>query len=346
MSIESLADQAVAFSLPLAMHFRATDQRQGLVFSGPTGWGEFAPFHEYDDAIAGRWLAGALEMAFGNLPKTVRSEVPVNAIIPATDEVTAYELVQKAVKVHGIDTIKVKVAQAGQTLADDVARVRAVRSALVANGISAGKIRLDVNGAWTVDQAIGNLKALKEAANGIDYLEQPCATLPELADLRKVIDVPIAVDESVRLAEDLDVLAIKDAADILIVKAIPLGGVAISLRIIDRLELPVVVSGSMDSSVGLNSALHLAGSVPELYGACGLGTGALLALDLVHTTKLPENGVMSVSATEPDLDCLALAHALTDESVRSYWRSRMISAWYATAQNLVSPEVRLAVQTC
>jgi len=343
MSIESLADQAIAFSVPLAMQFRASAHREGLVFQGANGWGEFAPFAEYDDVIAGRWLAGALELAFGALPAPVRSEVPVNAIIPATDEATAYELVERAIKRSGISTIKVKVAQTGQSLSDDVARVRAVRSALSSNGLPDGKIRIDANGAWPLERAVTNLRRLDDAANGLDYVEQPCATLLEITQLRARTAVRIAVDEGLRLASDLDLLAIRDAADLLIVKSLPLGGVTQSLRLIDRIGLPVVVSGSMDTSVGLTSALYLAGNVPELYGACGVGTGPLLALDLVHATAVAHNGVMPVGRTNPDADCLAVAHALTTEQTRLAWRTRMINAWQASAKDLVSPEVKHAV---
>jgi len=346
MSIESLASGAVAFSVPLAMQFRSTQNREGLVFEGPSGWGEFAPFPEYNDVIAGRWLAGALEMAFGKFPELVRDEVPVNAIIPATDEMTAYEMVERAIKRSGISTVKVKVAQAEQTLADDVARVRAVRSALSNNGIASGKIRLDVNGGWSLARAQKELNILVDAANGLDYVEQPCASLIDLKKLRTQTDVRIAVDEGLRLASEFDVLAIRDAADILIVKSLPLGGVVQTLRLIDRIGLPVVVSGSMDTSVGLASSLFLAGSVNELYGACGVGTGPLLALDLVHTTKLAQNGVMAVERTNPESDCLAVAHALTSELQQTSWRTRLINAWYASAQDLVSPEVKHAVSAC
>lgn len=346
MSIESLANEAVAFSVPLAMQFRSTQNREGVVFQGPSGWGEFAPFPEYDDVIAGRWLAGALEMAFGKFPKLVRDEVPVNAIIPATDEMTAYELVERAIKRSAISTVKVKVAQVGQTLSDDVARVRAVRSALSSNGVSDGKIRLDVNGGWSLERAQKDLNTLVDAANGLDYVEQPCESLSDLKALRAQTDVRIAVDEGLRLASEFDVLAIRDSADVLIVKSLPLGGVVQALRLIDRIGLPVVVSGSMDTSVGLASSLFLAGSVNELYGACGVGTGPLLALDLVHTTNLAHNGVMKVERTNPDLDCLAVAHALTTESQQANWRSRIVNAWYASAQDLVSPEVKHAVLAC
>lgn len=346
MSIEVLADEALAFSVPLAMAFRSTQNREGLVFQGPSGWGEFAPFPEYDDAIAGRWLAGALEMAFGKLPKLVRNQVPVNAIVPATDEMTAYEIVERAVTRSGISTVKVKVAQAGQSLADDVARVRAVRSALSSNGIADGKIRLDANGGWSLERAQKDLNILADAANGLDYVEQPCADLSDLKQLRARTDVLIAVDEGLRLASEFDVLAIRDAADILIVKSLPLGGVVQALRLIDRIGLALVVSGSMDTSVGLASSLFLAGSVTELYGACGVGTGPLLALDLVHTTKLAHNGVMDVERTNPDLDCLAVAHALTSKQQQFSWRTRMVNAWYASAQDLVSPEVKHAVLAC
>lgn len=343
MSIESIAEGASTFAVPLTMQFRAAENRRGVVFQGPSGWGEFAPFDNYDDEIAGRWLAGALEMAFGSFPATLRDEVPVNAIIPETDEITAYEIVTKAAKQQGISTIKVKVAQPGQNLVDDVARVRAVRSALTDAGKTNGFIRIDANAGWTANDAMKNISILDEVANGLEYVEQPCASLEDVAKVRENVDVKIAIDEGIRLADDLDILAIQDAADIIIVKAIPLGGVQRALRLIDRIGLPVVVSGSMDTSVGLSSALFLAGSVPFLYGACGVGTGSLLALDLVAQTPKPVDGALRVERILPDADCLAIAHALTTQSDREYWRERMVRAWYASAQQLVSPEVKQAV---
>lgn len=343
MSIETVANSAVAFSVPLRLQFRANTNREGVVFEGPSGWGEFAPFANYDDVVAGHWLAAALEMAFGQLPENLRTSVPVNAIIPEVDEITAYELVQRAVKDQGIETIKVKVAQPGQSLADDIARVRAVRSALSDSGAFNGLIRLDANTGWNVETAVTNISKLSDAANGLDYVEQPCETLGELTELKKHVDVKIAIDEGVRLADELDILAIRDAADVLIAKPIPLGGVTRSLRLIDRIDLPVVVSGSMDTSIGLQSGLQLAASVPNLYGPCGLGTGALLALDLIPKTEQPQDGMLLAHRQNPDSNCLALAHALTSSRDQEFWRSRIMNAWHASAHRLVSPDVKQAV---
>lgn len=343
MTIESIADKAVTFSVPLRLQFRSSANRVGVVFQGTKGWGEFAPFENYDDELAGRWLAGALEMAFGQLPETMRSKVPVNAIVPDTDEITAYELVQSAAVNQGISTIKVKVASPGQRLADDIARVRAVRSALTDAGVSEGLIRLDANAGWSIEDALRSIPPLIDAANGLDYVEQPCFTLAEVQQVRELLGVRIAVDEGLRLAEDLDVLAIQDAADVVVVKPIPLGGIARSLRIIDRLGIPAVVSGSMDTSIGLHSSIYLAACVPQLYGACGLGTGSLLALDLVSETEQPSRGTLPVSRQVPDSDCLAIAHALTSKRDHDYWRERIVNAWYASAQHIVSPDVKQAV---
>jgi len=346
MAIESIAETAVAFSVPLKLQFRSNASRVGVVFEGPQGWGEFAPFENYDDAIAGRWLAGALEMAFGQLPKSVRDAVPVNAIVPETDEITAYELVTRAVVDQGVSTIKVKVATPEQKLTDDIARVRAVRSALTDAGATQGLIRIDANAGWSVNEALKNIPHLADAANGLDYVEQPCTSLSEVQQVRQQANVKIAVDEGLRLAQDLDILAIQDAADVVVVKPIPLGGISSTLRVLDRLGIPVVVSGSMDTSIGLDSSLFLASCIPQLYGACGVGTGNLLALDLVPETQHPCNGTLPVERKVPDPDCLAIAHALTSKREQDYWRERIVNAWYTSAQHIVSPDVRQAVLSC
>lgn len=348
MSIEEIAEVASPFALPLRAKFRNTTVRTGVLIAGSTGWGEFAPFSEYDDAIAGKWLAGALEAAFGKFPEKNRTSIPVNAIIPILDVASTRAAVTNAVANFGMTTIKIKVADGNNpNLADDIARVKVVRETLDALGV-AGKIRIDANGIWSLSEAITNLEQLVEAAGGLDYVEQPCATVAELAELKSVMQswhepVHIAVDESIRLANSLDVTAIQDVAHVAILKAIPVGGVAAALEIANAINLPVVVSGSLDTSVGLSSGIALAASVPNLYGACGLGTGLLFAQDLVTETTLPINGEIMVRRAAPDSHLLAQAGAAVSQDEREWWQNRIISAWQASACDLVSPEVREAV---
>ena len=344
MSIESLARLAVPFQVDLSQRFRATHCRTGVVFSGPSGWGEFAPFADYDDVIAGRWLAGALEAAFGTWPEPVRTQVPVNAIIPAASVDVVTEMTRLAVTGMGMTTFKIKVGQGdGQSVADDLARVAAVRATLDELGVT-GAIRIDANTGWTLAQALALAAQFDEAAGGLDYIEQPCMTLEENAQVRSSTKVRVAIDEGLRLARDLDVELLRQAADVLIVKSIPMGGVRIALDAINAVQLPVVISGSMDTSVGLASGLALAGAVDNLYGACGLGTGTLLATDLVAQPLVPSGGMLDVSRITPDEAALSIATNKAMDSEHEFWIRRMIDAWHASAQDLVSDEIREAVE--
>lgn len=342
MSIEALAQDAYPFALRLSKPFRNTLIRVGVLIEGPSGWGEFAPFPEYDDEVAGRWLAGALEAACGSWPSPTRASVPVNAIIPVLDPDATEQAALVALE-RGMTTIKVKVAQKGQDLTDDIARVTRIREVLNRSEVS-GSIRIDANQAWTRDEALGALKAISNAIGDIDYVEQPCASLEDNAEIRSELGIRVAVDEGIRLAQEIDVDAIRAAADVVILKAIPLGGVARSLEIAKQINLPVVVSGSLDSSVGLASGLALAGSVLNLYGACGLGTGALFAQDVVTTTVIPSNGELSVTRISPEESLLAQAGAWVTDDEAEWWRERIVRAWHTSARDLVSDDIRQVVE--
>jgi len=349
MSIAEIAEQSIPFSLNLTAKFRNTEVRTGSLIGGPSGWGEFAPFPEYDDEVCSRWLAGALEAAFGTFPAKLRSSVPVNSIIPMLNVEQTILAVETAVKEYGMTTFKVKVSDASHnSLVQDELRVHAVRTTLEQLGIT-GKIRIDVNGQWTVDQAISALQDLDAAAGGLDYVEQPCAKVFELIELKSAMQnwkhpIQIAVDESLRMASQVDIEQIRAAADILVVKAIPIGGVQRALDLVTAIGLPAVVSGSLDSSVGLSSGIALAASIPQLYGACGLGTGTLFAQDLVTPTTLPTNGEIIVRRSSPDAHLLAAGAARVNESNRLWWQERIVRAWHNGAIDLVSPSVREAVE--
>lgn len=344
MSIENLAAGSKAFALPLTMQFRATTIRQGLVFEGTDGWGEFAPFDNYDDEISGRWLAGALEQAFTQWPDPIRSSIPINGIIPAVDATTAAALTFRAVVESGMTTLKVKVAQTGQSVEEDLARLEAIRLQVSDLSVKDVNIRIDVNGAWSAPDAIKLIGKYEIAAGGLDYIEQPCASLAECAQVKNETSIRIAVDEGLRLAKQIDPAAIRNSADVLVVKSIPMGGVAQSLAAINAVDLPVVVSGSLDTSIGLASGLQLAASVSDLAGACGLGTGMLFEKELVSSPLVPRDGHIYVAKPIPDQGLLSEANEAVSLSEQKSWQERMIRSWYASAIKLVSPEVRQAVE--
>jgi len=349
MSIAEIAEQSVPFALNLNAKFRNTRLRTGALISGSSGWGEFAPFPEYDDEVCALWLAGALEAAFGAFPTKVRNSVPVNSIIPILDVEQTILTVETAFQNYGMTTFKVKVSDTGpESLVSDEIRVKTVSETLSRLGV-AGKIRIDANGKWSVKEAIHAIQILDQAAGGLDYVEQPCAKVSELSELKNKMQnwakpIQIAVDESLRMAAKIDVVEIQAAADILVVKAIPLGGVQRALDLLNEIGLPAVVSGSLDSSVGLSSGIALAASIPQLYGACGLGTGTLFAQDLVTPTTLPVNGELPVRRATPDAHLLAASAATVTGSDRLWWRERIVRAWLSGAKDLVSPSVREAVE--
>jgi O-succinylbenzoate synthase len=303
-------------ALPLRTRFRGILTREVALFEGPEGWTEFAPFLEYDDAEAVSWLAAAIDFGWSPTPPTVRTEIRVNATIPA---VGPAEVAQVLARYPGSRTAKVKVAEPSQTLQDDIARVRAVRDLLGPEG----RIRVDANGGWTVDGAERAIHALTEY--DLEYVEQPCATVEELTELRSRIDyldVPIAADESVRKASDPLAVARAGAADLLVIKAAPLGGICRALEITEAAGLPVVVSSALDSSVGLSMGAYLAASIPALDFDCGLGTAALLATDVTEDPLRPENGAIPVRRVTPAGSLLAET-AVSDDRFQ-WWTERIV----------------------
>jgi O-succinylbenzoate synthase len=282
------------YSIPLTTRFRGITVREGLLLQGPAGWGEFCAFPEYDDAEAAAWFAGAWEAAHEGWPEPVRSTVPVNCIVPAVDPARAQEMVRAS----GCTTAKVKVADHPASMGEDLERVAAVRDALG----PAGHIRVDANTGWTVDQAVVAIRSLDKAAGGLQYVEQPCVTVEELAAVRRRVGVRIAADEAIRKAADPLALSLKEAADVAILKCLPLGGVRRALRVAESVGLPCVVSSALESSVGLAAEIALAGALPTLEFACGLGTGRLFTTDVVADADrlVPVQGELPVLRTAPD----------------------------------------------
>nr|WP_042194948.1 o-succinylbenzoate synthase [Kibdelosporangium sp. MJ126-NF4] len=271
--------------------FRGITVREGVLLEGPAGWGEFCPFTEYDDAEAASWLATAVEQCTVGWPEPVRTRIPVNCTVPAVGPERAHEITAGS----GCRTAKIKVADHPGSLAEDVARVEAVRDALG----PAGKIRVDANAVWDVDTAVTHIRALDRAAGGLEYVEQPCPSIEELAEVRRRVDVPIAADESIRRAEDPMRVAVAGAADIAVIKCTPLGGVRRSLRVAEAAGLPCVVSSALETSVGLAAQVALAAALPSLDFACGLGTLSLLTGDVVADSLVPVDGFIEVRAPGP-----------------------------------------------
>lgn len=273
------------FRIPLRVRFRRVTERSGVLVHGPQGWGEFSPFPEYGPDVTKSWRAAAVEAATRAWPPPLRESIPVNAIVPAVDAQRAHEMTLAS----GCSAVKVKVAEG-----DDEARVEAVRDALGPEG----RIRVDANGAWDVEAAAKWIAVLDRY--DLEYVEQPVATLEEMAELRRRVDVPLAADESVRTADDPLRVRGLEAADIVVLKVHPLGGVWRCLEIAERTGLPAVASSALETSVGIAAGLALAAALPDLPYACGLGTVALLEDDVVARPLLPVDGVMELRRPEPD----------------------------------------------
>jgi o-succinylbenzoate synthase len=304
------------YAIGLRTRFRGISERQGMVWRGPAGWGEWSPFLDYDGAELLPWWRAADEAAEQGWPAPVRDAIEVNATVPAVAPEQAAALVAAA----GCRTVKVKVAETGQQLAEDLDRVAAVRDSLG----PAGRIRVDANGAWDVERAATALTAL--AGYDLEYAEQPCRTVGELAALRLALarahlDVPIAADESIRRAADPHVVARSGAADIAVLKVQPLGGVRACLRIAEEIGLPVVVSSALETSIGIAAGVALAAALPTLPYASGLNTVRLLTEDLVTEPLVATEGRLPVRPVTPDPGRLTASAASVE--VARFWQARL-----------------------
>jgi o-succinylbenzoate synthase len=311
-------DAARIYAVPLRTRFRDITVREGILIEGPAGWSEFCPFLEYDDLESACWLATAVEQCTQGWPKPLRDRVPINCIVPAVGERRAREIVAGS----GCHTVKVKVADHPESLSEDLARVEAVRDALGPGGA----IRVDANGVWDVETAVDHIRQLDKAAGGLEYVEQPCGTIEELAAVRRQVEVRVAADESIRRSDDPLRVAVAGAADVAVIKCTPLGGVRRSLRIAEAAGLPCVVSSALETSVGLAAQVALAGALPELDFACGLGTLSLLDGDVVAdaASLRPVDGYLLVPRTPPTPDLALLdTYQLTDPRQAAWWRNRL-----------------------
>jgi O-succinylbenzoate synthase len=319
--IDQLLASMQVVALPLKSKFRGITLREVALFEGPVGWGEFAPFLEYDDAESSTWLLSAIDAATNPAPMAHRGFINVNATLPALNN--AKEIEELLLSFSGCDTVKIKV---GENLGEDIVRVARVRALL-----PKAKLRLDVNGAWSVDQALINLYEIYEEVGPLEYVEQPCATLEELRQLKVklAIEIKITGDEVIRKAKDPFAIDLQGAVDILMLKVAPLGGISRSREIGAHHKLPMVVSSALESAVGIGYGLQLAASLPSLDYACGLATGQLLSTD-VATVPL-ENGQLAVRSISPDADLLA-KYAVPVERL-NWWKERTRRAFFAGAES-------------
>ena len=316
-AVDDLLDRLHVVALPMRVRFRGITTRELALIEGPTGWGEFGPFVEYPAPEAAAWLASGIEAAYRQSPPVRRRDrVAINATVPA---VGAAQVPEVLARFPGVRTAKVKVAEPGQSLADDVDRVNAVRELVPT-------VRVDANGAWTVEQAVQAATALT-ADGPLEYLEQPCATIAELAQLRRRPDmpeVPIAADESIRKAGDPLAVVRAGAADIAVLKVAPLGGVSALLKIAAQIDIPVVISSALDSAVGIAAGLAAAAALPDLQHACGLGTGGLFVEDVAEAAA-PMDGYLPVGSVTPDP---ARLRALAAPPQRRAWWIERVRACY------------------
>lgn len=306
---------AVPYAADLRVEFRGLMRRTGVLLHGPAGWAEFSPFDNYDDQVASRWLEAALENAVWPYPASQRTEIPINATVPACGPQRAWEIARQG----ACQTAKVKVAEPSQQLSDDIARLEAVRDAL---GTQA-KIRIDVNAAWSAEEAIKRIPILERAAGGLEYVEQPCFSLEEMALVRRVQDVPIAADESIRLSADPRRVLEAEAADILVVKVQPLRGIRPCLQLVEELGGQAVVSSAVETSVGIAQGLALAAALPNLPYACGIGTVNLIVRDVVNRPLRPVDGYLTAGRVKVSEQALWDSPVTAEEN--EYWQRRLAS---------------------
>lgn len=330
--------QVYPFSLPMRVKFRGITVRTGVLITDGVTWVEASPFADYAVPFASRWLLGALDELVAGRPAPVRTEVPINATIPAVDALQAQEF---ALQIPS-GTAKVKVAEPGQDVSEDLSRLAAVREVLGAQA----KIRIDVNGKWTLEEALTKLPKYNLAAGGLEYAEQPVLDTADLAILRRKVPVLIAADESIRLAKNPFLVRDLAAADIAVIKNQPIGGIRAGLKIVAELGLPAVVSSALESSIGLSSGVALAAAFPKLDFACGLGTAAMFAQDVVAEPLLAKNGILRVPSgpaetvhekeIKPDFNSSGLQPSkLEAQKIRQ----RFQELWeYLKAEKLIAPD--------
>jgi len=312
---EALASLRV-LALPMCTTFRSLDIRETALFEGENGWGEFAPFVEYSDQESLPWLESAIEAADKALSPALRESIPINATVPASNDEA--EIEQILSWYPGVDTAKIKV---GTGIKEDLARIAAVRKHL-----PKAKIRIDVNGSWSVKEALSNIIAIYEVTGDLlEYVEQPVASLGELKQLKEdmSVDVKIAGDEVLRKAKDPFAISLDGAIDILMLKVSPLGGIKRAIDLESHHKLPVVISSALESAVGISYGLALAARIANLDYACGLGTSALFNQDISDIPIV--NGAIKAASYPIDLERVERCE-LKGERLE-WWRNRISRVW-------------------
>jgi len=312
-----IKDQILAtarvLSIPMRVKFRGVTNREVLLFEGPYGWAEWSPFPEYEDEEAAVWLKAAIEWAFTDFPDLGIKTVKVNATLPAVKDVAG------ALAPFGdFEVVKIKVAEKGQSLNEDLQRINEVRRLY-----PHARIRLDANGGYDLDTALLLAKTMFEEGVPLEYLEQPVKTIAELAELRlklKLFNIKIAADESVRKVSDPLAVAQAQAADLLVLKAAPLGGISNAINIAREAALPVIVSSALETSVGLSMGAYLSASLNSGY-ASGLATAALLTDDVTDEPLIPVNGEIPVSRIQMSKRKMDSLRAVADRE--SWWLNRL-----------------------
>jgi O-succinylbenzoate synthase len=305
----SLLESLRVVALPTRTNFRGISVREVALFKGEYGWAEFSPFLEYGYEESAPWLASAIEAATKPRPQLFHNSIKVNGTIPATND---KDVINSLIASYdGVKTFKVKV---GDNLSEDIVRLARIRS--LGRDV---KIRIDVNGLWSVKDALTNLYAFYEEVGPFEYVEQPCATIEELRELKASIHIPlkIAVDEVLRKAKDPFAIDLSGAADILMLKVQPLGGIAGAHEIAQHHNLPVVVSSALESAVGINYGLALAASFEEMEFDCGLATGSLLSADVGHLPIV--DGEIAISEIEPNFEGLEVSAERYE-----WWKNRIM----------------------
>ena len=315
MAADEITDVSVV-ALPLRTRFRGVVVREALIFRGSQRWSEFSPFVEYEDEEAAQWLAGAISWANDPLPSVFRNSIPVNATVPA---VSPDEVADVLSPFGSIGSVKIKVAEKGQNLQDDIARVRRVRDLYPEVAL-----RLDANAGYTTEQTMEIARELRNL--NLEYIEQPVASIPELKELRtwlaeEQIPLKVAVDESIRKSSDPLLVAREQAADIAVIKVQPLGGIRRAMAIASESGLEVVVSSALETSIGISHGLHLAAAMPNLSYDCGLATARLLGGDIVDSPLVPVGGQIELREVSPSADLLEKYAASPERA--SWWLERL-----------------------
>ena len=306
---QSLLETMRVIALPTKTNFRGISLREVALFRGEYGWGEFSPFLEYGYEESAPWLISAIEAATKPRPQLYRNSVKVNGTIPALNNPAEIERIVDSFP--GVGTFKVKV---GENLPEDIARLAKVKSLR-----PKAKLRIDVNGTWSVQEAVTNLRAIFENIGPLEYVEQPCKTVEELRDLKEQlkIDIKIAGDEVLRKAADPFAVDLGGAIDIVMLKVQPLGGISRAQALAQHHKLPVVVSSALESAVGIHYGLQLAASLPEMNFDCGLGTGSLLGADVAELPIV--NGEIEITEIEPEFNGYEVAPDRYE-----WWKNRVM----------------------